>query len=70
MNRPEVTTIKLTKKWCGQPAGLEMTLIKVKADDLVNRGYAEEIDVKPKSKPRTRKPAGTKNRAIQTSSNE
>ena len=65
MTQIESTKVKLLKKWCGQPIGLEMTLIKGKADDLINRGYAEEVDAKPK----TRK-TPVKNRAIQASSNE
>ena len=65
MGQLEATRVKLLKKWCGQPAGLVMTLIKGKADDLIDRGYAEEVDAKPKSKK-----TPVKNRAIQASSNE
>ena len=57
--------VKLKQKWCGFPAGYTTTLIKAKAEDMINRGVAEEVGA-PKLK---RKP-GMKNRAIQSSSNE
>ena len=65
MNKPESMKIKLTKKWCGLPVGYETTLIKKKAYDLIERGYAEEVGSKPKSRK-----SPVKNRAIQSSSNE
>lgn len=68
MNKVESTTIKLTKKWCGLPVGYKMTLIKAKADDLLEREYAEEVEAKKPAK--GRKPTTTKNRAIQRSTNE
>lgn len=64
MSKLESTTIKLTKKWCGLPVGYETTIIKQKADQLIKDGYAEEVGAKG------RKTTGTKNRAIQSSSNE
>lgn len=66
MNKPESMKIKLTKKWCGLPVDYETTLIKAKAEDLINRGYAEEVAKKPAK----RKASPAKNRAIQNSSNE
>lgn len=66
MRQLESKTIKLKKKWCGLPVDYVTTVVEAKAVDLINRGYAEEVGTKPKG----RKPAATKNRAIQVSSNE